>query len=106
VEKLDPWSKNLLLLLVVFAIVDLVMRRNSAGVLLYLGFLGIIMAVYFLPKWPAIIVGGATFGMLAEVFDMLTMAGGWYWPSVLVYSLIGGVFSTFLWWRRSRYLHK
>lgn len=101
---MNPWSKNLLYLMVISAVPTLVIHHNFAELLFYLAIALLAVITALAPKWVGAVISTVLFGVLTEVFDWVTYAN-WYWPSFLTYLAIGGVLATGLAWRQRQETH-
>ncbi|MYV35181.1 hypothetical protein [Weissella cibaria] len=104
-KNMNTWSKNLLYLMMIFSVVDLVIRRNFAELLFYLAIALVAVIMSLAPNWGGAVISTVLFGILTEVFDWVTYAN-WYWPSFLTYLAIGGVLATGLAWRQRREINQ
>ena len=104
-KNMNTWSKNLLYLMMIFSVVDLVIRRIFAELLFYLAIALVAVIMSLAPNWGGAVISTVLFGVLTEVFDWVTYAN-WYWPSFLTYLAIGGVLATGLAWRQRREINQ
>ncbi|MCB5859170.1 hypothetical protein [Weissella cibaria] len=100
-KNMNTWSKNLLYIMVIFAVPKLVIRHNFAELLFYLAIALVAVIMSVAPNWGGAVISAVLFGVLTEVFDWVSYAN-WYWPSFLTYLAIGGVLATVLAWRQRR----
>ncbi|WP_134644159.1 hypothetical protein [Weissella cibaria] len=104
-KNMNTWSKNLLYLMIIFSVVDLVVRRNFAELLFYLAIALVAVIMSLAPNWGGAVISIVLFGVLTEVFDWVTYAN-WCWPSFVTYLAIGGVLATGLAWRQRREINQ
>ncbi|MGY4842165.1 hypothetical protein [Weissella cibaria] len=76
-KNMNTWSKNLLYLMMIFSVVDLVIRRNFAELLFYLAIALVAVIMSLAPNWGGAVISTVLFGVLTEVFDWVTYAN-WY----------------------------
>ena len=73
-KNMNTWSKNLLYIMVIFAVPKLAIRHNFAELLFYLAIALVAVIMSLAPNWGGAVISAVLFGVLTEVFDWVSYA--------------------------------